>query len=213
VSPDAPAAGRFITFEGPEGSGKSTQVALLAERLASRGLPVEVTREPGGTAVGERIRGVLLDPATGDVLPETEALLFNAARYELVSTVVRPALEAGRIVLCDRYADATLAYQGHGRGVAPDWLARLNDAATGGLDPDLTVLLDLPVDTGLARRRGEGSWNRIDAADLEFHERVRAGYLELARSEPWRWVVVRADRSPDQVAEDIERAVTELLDG
>ena len=203
--------GSFITFEGPEGSGKSTQVARLAARLESQAIPVTVTREPGGTPAGERIRAVLLDPDIDSLRPETEALLFSAARTELVATVVRPALDAGRVVLCDRYADATLAYQGYGRGVPLPWLRQLNRTATSGVSPDLTVLLDLPVEEGLDRRRNDGDWNRIDAADLVFHQRVRDGYLELASMEPERWCVVPAGGTADEVAKRIAAVAMRLI--
>jgi dTMP kinase len=200
----APAAGGcFITFEGPEGGGKSTQVLRLAERLGAAGHAVTVTREPGGTAAGEAIREVLLNPSGGALLPATEALLFCAARAELVENVIRPNLASGHVVLCDRYTDSTLAYQGYGRGLDLTMLATLNRLATGDLVPDVTLLLDLPADVGLARRRREGDWNRIDAASLAFHERVRAGFLALAAAEPQRWHVVAADRPFDTVAEEL----------
>jgi dTMP kinase len=198
----------FITFEGPEGSGKTTQLLRLKERLEAMGRQVVATREPGGTAAGERIRSVLLDLEGGPLQPRTEALLFCAARSELVSSVIRPALEAGRVVLCDRYADATLSYQGYGRGMRMEQLQSMNALATGGLEPALTLLFDLPVEVGLGRRQraGEG-WNRFDAASVAFHERVRAGYLELASLAPHRWRRVDADRS----AEEVEASVTEIV--
>jgi len=201
----------FITVEGPEGAGKTTQVLRLADRLAGAGLAVTRTREPGGTSAGERIRGVLLEARAEPMTPLAEALLFCAARAELVARVVRPALAAGGTVLCDRFADATLAYQGYGRGLPLDRLAALSAEATGGLVPDLTLLLDLPVGVGLARRRGDGAWNRFDAASEAFHDRVRRGYLALAAREPDRWVVIDAGGSVDSVAGEVWRAVAARL--
>lgn len=182
--------GLFVTFEGGEGSGKSTQIARLAARLRAMGLDPLVAREPGGTPVGEGIRALLLDHERRPA-PHTEALLMVAARAELTANVLRPALEAGRIVLCDRFGDSTLAYQGGGRGLDHDLLAGWNSAATGGLVPALTLLIDVPVRIGLDRRhRAAGATNRLDREPVEFHERVRARYLELAAAEPERWRVV-----------------------
>lgn len=189
--------GLFVTFEGGEGSGKSTQIERLAARLAARGLDPLRTREPGGTALGEGVRDLLLDPARRPA-PMTEALLLEAARSELVSTVIRPALAQGRVVLCDRYDDSTLAYQGGGRGLDDATLRTLNRAATGGLVPDLTLLFDLDPERGLARRaQAPGPTNRLDREPVDFHTRVRARYLELARAEPGRWRVVDAAAEPD----------------
>ena len=203
-------SGSFVTFEGPEGSGKSTQIERLAASLGALGHDVLATREPGGTLVGESVRELLLDATCGDLEPVTELLLFCAARAQLVRQVVAPALTAGRLVLCDRYMDATMAYQGYGRGVDKDWIDVLNRAVVGPFVPDLTVLLDLPVEEGLARRRAT-TWNRLDAAGEEFHRRVRQGYLTMARSEPGRWVVVAADAAPDQVAQRILDAVQAVI--
>lgn len=206
-------AARFITVEGPEGAGKSTQVARLAERLTDLGLTVTVTREPGGTAVGEAVRAVLLSPIGAEPLPLTEALLFCAARAEVVAHIVRPALAAGETVLCDRFSDSTLAYQGYGRGVSLDWLRSVIAGATGGLVPDLTLVLDLPVEIGLARRRGEGGWNRLDAADVAFHRRVRDGFLALAHDAPERLVIIPADGAFERVAAAIWDAVAARIAG
>ncbi len=204
--------GVFVTFEGPEGSGKTTQILRLAAELETDGLAVVATREPGGTTVGERIRGLLLDLDGGPLQPETEVLLFCAARAELLAHVIRPALATGHLVLCDRYADATRAYQGHGRGLDAERIEAINRQATGGLEPDLTLLLDLPVERGLARRRREGeAWNRFDAASLAFHQRVRQGYLELAAAAPERFVIVDADRPPGAVFEDLRGALEPAL--
>jgi dTMP kinase len=185
-------SGLFVTFEGGEGSGKSTQLARLAARLAAQGFDPLVTREPGGTPVAEGIRALLLDPALGPGAV-AEALLMEAARAELVATVIRPALAAGRIVLCDRYADSTLAYQGAGRGLDLAMLAEWNRIATGGLTPDLTLLFDLDPTVGLSRRViAAGVPNRLDRESPAFHACVHAQYLALARAEPGRFVVLDA---------------------
>ena len=184
--------GLFVTFEGGEGSGKSTQLERITARLRGLGLEPLVTREPGGTPLAEGIRALLLDPARTPG-PLAEAFLMEAARAEVVAHVIRPALAAGRVVLCDRYDDSTLAYQGAGRGLDPDLLERLNAAATGGLRPDLTLLFDLDPEIGLARRRrAAGDTNRLDREPPEFHQRVRARFLELARRDPARFVVLDA---------------------
>ena len=190
--------GWFVTFEGGEGSGKSTQVARLAERLRARGLDPLLTREPGGTPLAEGIRALLLDPAHR-VGALAEAFLMEAARADLVENVIRPALAAGRVVLCDRYDDSTLAYQGAGRGLDAGLLATLNRAATGGLAPDLTLLYDLAPEVGLGRRESSGGANRLDRESRAFHARVRARYLELAGAEPGRFVVLDATLAPDEL--------------
>lgn len=183
----------FITFEGVEGCGKTTQARLLAERLHGRGVPNRVTREPGGAAISEQIRALILDTRNEDMEPLTEALLYEAARAQFVAHIVNPALAAGDVVICDRFTDSTLAYQGHGRGLPLPLLETLNGIATGDLRPDLTVLLDLPVSLGLQRRRQGGDWNRMDGAGRDFHERVAAGYAGLAaRNEGGRWRVIDA---------------------
>lgn len=202
----------FITFEGPEGSGKSTQIRLLAEFLRARGLSVEVMREPGGTPIGDQVRHVLHDTANTAMSPEAEVLLYSASRAQLVSQRIRPSIAAGRIVLCDRYADSTMAYQGYGRGLDLGMLATLTEIATGGLNPDLTLFLDLDVSAGLLRRRVRGEeMNRLDLEAVAFHERVREGYRLLALAEPDRWVRIQADRSVDMVAADIREAVLARL--
>jgi dTMP kinase len=190
-------SGLFITFEGGEGSGKSTQIERLAARLTARGVAAVRTREPGGTPLGEGVRDLLLDPARRPSAM-TEALLLESARAELVATVIRPALAAGSVVLCDRYDDSTLAYQGGGRGLDDVTLRALNRAATGGLVPALTLLFDLDPVLGLERRtRAPGPTNRLDREPLEFHVRVRRRYLELAAAEPGRWRVIDASADPD----------------
>ncbi len=189
----APVRGLFITLEGPEGSGKTTQAALLYEWLLAQGHAALRTREPGGTRIGERIRAVLHDPAHTEMAAQAEILLYSAARAQLVAEVIRPALAAGQLVLCDRYFDSTYAYQGYGRGLSLDVLREVTRFATGGLIPDLTLYLDISPAEGLQRRvKGGGEINRLDRETLAFHERVRAGYLELARQEPSRWVRIDA---------------------
>ena len=191
--------GLFVTFEGGEGSGKSTQLARLAARLRAGGIEPVVTREPGGTALAEGIRDLLLDPARRPGAM-SEVLLMEAARADLVANLVRPALTSGRIVLCDRYDDSTLAYQGGGRGLDPGLLATLNEAATGGLEPDLTLLYDVPPEVGLARReRAAGETNRLDREPADFHLRVRRCFLDLAAAAPERWVVLDATATPDEL--------------
>jgi len=204
--------GLFVTFEGGEGSGKSTQIERLAARLIRRGLDPVVTREPGGTPLGEVARTLLLDPARRPQ-PQTEAFLLEAARAELVALVIRPALDAGRVVLCDRYADSTLAYQGGGRGLESEALEALNRLATGDLSPELTFLFDLDPAVGLARRAGAGDANRLDREPEAFHRRVRERYLELARREPARIVVIDAAGPPDALEAQIAAAVEARLAG
>jgi dTMP kinase len=200
-------AGLFVTFEGGDGSGKSTQLARLDERLRRAGFDPLVVREPGGTKLAETIRALLLDPGA-PVGAVTEALLMIAARSDLVATKLKPALSAGRVVLCDRYTDSTLAYQGGGRGLDSTMLASWNRAATGGLVPDLTLLFDLDPELGLARRAAsKGSTNRIDLESEAFHARVRERYLQLARSEPARFTVLDAERPPQELAERVWSAV------
>jgi len=203
--------GLFVTFEGGEGAGKSTQIERLTRRLKARGLDAVITREPGGTPLAEGIRALLLD-RTHPPGAVAEAFLMEAARAELVSSVIRPALAAGRVVLCDRYADSTLAYQGAGRGLDATMLHAWNRAATGGLMPDLTLLFDLDPAAGLARRRqAVGETNRLDREPPEFHARVRAGFLELARSEPERFQVLDASRSPSALEAMIWEAIEPRL--
>lgn len=200
----------FVTFEGPEGAGKSTQARRLAACLRGQGYEVVVTREPGGTATGEAIRQILLASDHYAMLPETEALLNTASRAEHIAQVITPALEAGRIVISDRYIDSTLAYQGAGRGLEEQALLQLHAFATGNVWPDLTLLLDVPVDLGRQRRIESGeSLNRFDMDARAFHERVRAWFLTAARRDPRRWRVVDASGPEDEV----ERAVRELVLG
>lgn len=179
----------FFTFEGPDGSGKTTQIRLLVRALEELAVPVLATREPGGTPIGNAVRTLLLDPAHREMSPRAEALLFNAARAQHVDQIIRPALAAGTIVLCDRFGDSTLAYQGYGHGQAIEPLRALIDFATNGLRPQLTFCLDVDAATGL-RRKQPDEWNRMEAQALAFHEAVRAGYHALAASDPERWVML-----------------------
>jgi dTMP kinase len=205
--------GLFITFEGPEGAGKTVQAKRLVDFLRANGTPASLTREPGGTRLGEQVRSIVLAQAQGDheIDPLADALLFNAARAQLVAEVIKPALAADEVVVCARFADSTLAYQGYGAGVGLSELRTLAEVATTGLVPDLTILLDVPPAVGLARK-ADDSRNRFEAAfDLEFHERVRAGFLELAGAEPGRWLVIDATRDADAVFADVRAAVEERL--
>lgn len=201
----------FITFEGPDGSGKTTQVRRLAEFLCQQDFQVLTTREPGGTSISEQIRTILFDLKNTEMVPSTEILLFLASRAQLVEQVIRPHLAGGGIVLCDRYADSTLAYQGYGHQVNLDQLRVLIDFATGGLKPDLTLLLDLNAEEGLRRRVQGGDWNRLDAYTQAFHQRVRQGFLELARKEPQRWVTIDAGQPAEQVQLAIRQVVAQRL--
>ncbi len=201
--------GLFVTFEGGEGSGKTSQIERLGDRLCAQGIESLTTREPGGTPAAEAIRSILLGSGES---PSglSEAFLMEAARADLVFRVIRPALEAGVVVLCDRYADSTLAYQGAGRGIEASVLEQLNRAATQGLDPDLTILFDLDPETGIRRREAmSGTANRLDREPLEFHRRVRQRYLELARRDPARWVVLDAAQDPSE----LEPRVWEVVSG
>ncbi|SDF58631.1 dTMP kinase [Klenkia brasiliensis] len=206
------AAGVFIAFEGGEGVGKSTQVALLHDWLAGRGRAVRTTREPGApTAVGAVLRSLVLDPATTGLAPRAEALLYAADRAQHVHEVVRPALAAGEVVVTDRYVDSSLAYQGAGRELAVDEVAGISRWATAGLRPDLTVLLDLPPEVGLARARGRAAADRLEGEPVGFHRRVRATFLALAGAEPERYLVLDAARPADDVAGDVRARVAELV--
>lgn len=209
-------AGVFITLEGPDGAGKSSQSSLLAERVKQHGRQVVLTREPGGTRLGEGVRAVLLDLEGEGHTAVSDALLYNAARHHSVVEVIRPALERGDVVISDRYSDSTLAYQGYGGGAPVDELRAMQHLATGGLVPDRTVLLDVSVEHGLARRHAgptEGL-NRFETSELhgaDFHQRVRDGYLEMAAAEPARWRIVDGSLEPDQVAAAVWAAVEDLL--
>jgi dTMP kinase len=203
----------FITFEGPEGRGKSTQIRLLAEALQRSGSRVLVTREPGGTPIGNAVRAIVLDLRYTEMSPRAETLLFNAARAQIVDQVIRPALQAGQTVLCDRYADSTLAYQGYGHGQSLDDLRRLSAYATGGLTPDLTIYLDIEVREGLRRKEAGAveEWNRMEEKTLAYHQAVRQGYLALATAEPQRWLVMDAGQSIDAIHQEIMQRVRATL--
>lgn len=201
----------FITFEGSEGSGKTLQISALETYLLEQGYPVFATREPGGTSIGDQIRDILFDLKNTDMQPRTEVLLFQASRAQLVDQIIRPRLAQGQIVLSDRYADSTIAYQGYGYQLDLDLVRSIVKFATGGLKPDLTLFLDVDVEEGLRRRTHGGDVNRLDAYELAFYRRVRQGYMELVSEEPQRWVVIDASGTPDQVQQLIRKAVLERL--
>lgn len=201
----------FITLEGPEGSGKTSHVRPLAEFLQSLGYQVITTREPGGTQIGDQVRAVLTSLENSNMHPRTETLLFLAARAQLVEQCIRPELSQGKIVVSDRYADSTLAYQGYGHGNDREMLRHLLNFSTGNLWPDLTLLLDVDSELGLQRKRSGGEWNRLDAYHLTFHQRVRQGYLELAQQNPERWVIIDAGQPFAHVQEQIRQAVVQRL--
>ncbi len=204
------ATGLFVAFEGGEGAGKSTQVGVAACWLRGRGRTVRETREPGATPAGQRIREIVLDPGSA-LVPLAEALLYAADRAHHVATVVRPNLAAGHVVLTDRYIDSTLAYQGAGRALGDDQLAALVDLATGGLRPDLTILLDVDPAVGLTRAAGRRHLDRIEGESLDFHERVRAGFLSLASAAPDRYLVLAADDAVDETAAAVRRRLATML--
>lgn len=201
----------FITFEGPEGGGKTTQLRLLQVALVQAGRQVIATREPGGTTIGNAIRSILLDSQHPCMSPRAEALLFNAARAQLIDEIVQPALAARQIVLCDRFADSTLAYQGYGRNLSLADLNTLIAYATLGVRPHLTIFLDLPAATGLQRKSQGAEWNRMEAEQLAFHQRVREGFLALVAADPRRWLVVDATQTIEQVHEVIWQQVKRMI--
>jgi dTMP kinase len=199
----------FITFEGPDGSGKTTQIALLADYLAKQGYSILRLREPGGTRIGEQIREVLHNHDHNEMNPHAEVLLYSAARAQIVAEVIRPALEAGKVVLCDRFFDSTFAYQGYGHQLDFEALKAITRFATGGLQPDLTIYIDLDPMEGLRRRQDDqtAEWNRLDALGETFHRRVHVGYQRLIEEQPDRWVLVDGTQSID----DIQARVRELV--
>ena len=201
----------FITFEGTEGSGKSWQVRALVERLRARDLAVLQTHEPGGTPLGDQVRQLVLLREDLNLSPRAEALLMNASRAQLVAQVIRPALERGELVVCDRFADSTRAYQGAGRGLDVRALNSVISFATADLEPDMTMLLDLPVEIGLARKQTQPGWNRFEAETLTFHERVRAAYRTMANDDPQRWLCFDASQPPDELADEIWAAVARRM--
>ncbi len=208
--------GLFITFEGLEGAGKSTQAKLLAERLESLGYPVTLVREPGGTAVGEALRGILADSAYDDMSPLTEVFLFAASRSQLVEQVIRPRIGEGTIVICDRFTDATLAYQGYGRGVHPTQIREISDICSWGVRPDVTFLIDIEPARGLSRVRTRSvetltKMDRFEQLDLGFYERVREGYMEIATEEPFRFRVLDGTGEPEPLAAKIADLTMDLV--
>ncbi len=199
---------QFITFEGGEGCGKSVQTRALYNRLSKLAIPVVLTHEPGGTPLSKKLRGWLKRADDISISPLTELLLFNASRTQLIDEVIRPELEKGRVVICDRYADSTIAYQSYGRGLDLAMVKAVNDIAAQGLKPDLTVLLDISAEEGLARKKRR---DRFEQEDIAFHHRVREGYLKLAKEEPQRWLTIDAAQSKDKIAEVIWQRVSQLL--
>ena len=199
----------FITLEGPEGSGKTSHIPYLVEYLREKGYTVFPTREPGGTSIGEQIRDVLHSMKSTEMHPRTETLLYQAARAQFVEQVIQPRLAAGEIVISDRYADSTLAYQGYGHRQNLEQIRALIAYATGGLQPDMTIYLDVDIETGLKRKKNSDEWNRMDAYTVEFHERVRAGYLELAKDD--RWVTVDAVPGWDEVHKKLKAIFLEKV--
>jgi len=208
-------SGIFITLEGPEGSGKTSHMDPLAKWLQVQDRKVLCTREPGGTPISEQIRAVIHDLKNQEMHPHTETLLYQAARSQIVEQLIKPELQEGAIVLCDRFADSTLAYQGYGHQQDLDQVRTLIHYATSGLKPDLTILLDLDVEIGLQRgnqrRSHGGEWNRLDEYDLEFHKRVRQGYLELLTQEPDRWVMVDASLPWQEVQDSLREVISGFL--
>jgi dTMP kinase len=202
----------FITFEGSEGSGKSTQIQLLAEFLRERGIKVTTTREPGGTRIGEQVRACLHDVSNKEMTAPAEVLLYSASRSQLVEQIIRPALAKDHVVLSDRYADSTIAYQGFGRNLDLDTLFRITQFATGGLIPDLTLFLDVDIRNGLERRSsGGGEMNRMDLQAIAFYEKVRDGYLQLASKESERWKIIDANRSVNLIQKGVREVVLDRL--
>ncbi|HRJ75406.1 MAG TPA: dTMP kinase [Anaerolineales bacterium] len=202
----------FITLEGPEGSGKTSHIPHLVEFLREQGHVVFPTREPGGTSISEQIRDILHDMKNAEMHPRTETLLYQSARAQIVEQVIKPRLADKEIVISDRYYDSTIAYQGYGHQQDLDEIRALVKYATGGLSPDLTILLDLDIEVGLKRKtQNEVEWNRMDAYTVEFHKRVRSGYLEMVKQEPKRWVVVNSDQKWESVQEELRKVILDRL--
>ena len=205
--------GFFITFEGTDGAGKTTQIERLTADLRQTGYDVCLTREPGGTPISEQIRDMLLNPDHSEMAAITELLLYAASRAQHVSEVIKPALEAGQIVISSRFADATVVYQGYGRGLDLERINRLNRIATDGVTPDVTFVLDLPVEIGLQRvQNSRGGLDRLEREKIEFHRRLREGYQTIARQEPQRLKIIDAQVSPEQVYGQIQEAIQSLLE-
>ena len=201
----------FITLEGPEGSGKTSHIPYLVEYLREKGHIVFPTREPGGTSIGEQIREVIHDLKNVEMHPRTETLLYQAARAQIVEQVIKPRLADGEIVISDRYYDSTIAYQGYGHQQDLEQVRSLVKYATGGLIPDLTVLLDVDVEEGLRRKKKDNEWNRLDAYTVEFHQRVRKGYHQMVQAEPNRWSVVNAGNIWQAVQDDLRKTIMEFI--
>ena len=208
----------FITFEGIEGCGKTTQIQLLKECLEKRGYTVVATREPGGTQIGDTIRRILLDSKNSNIDIKTELLLYQAARAQHIKDVIQPSLAEGSIVLCDRFTDATLAYQGYAQDIHPDFIETLNQFATGNLIPDLTILIDCPVEIGLRRardrmaaQRATDREDRFEEKDLDFHQAVRLGYLQIAENNSSRFYIVDGREDPDSAHRSIQSAVLKVI--
>ncbi len=203
----------FITLEGPEGGGKSTQAKRLVNHLQAQGYEVLFTREPGGTEIGDQIRQVIMSLENKSMSPEAEFLLFSASRAQVVRELIEPQLERGGLVVCDRFYDSSLAYQGYGHELDLELLRTITGFVSGGLVPDLTFLLDLTSELGLERRKQDGRWNRLDDYDLAFHERVREGYHRLAELDPDRWVQIDAAQTEDEIQERLRETVARRLNG
>ncbi len=201
----------FITLEGPEGSGKTSHIPHLVEYLRERGYVVFPTREPGGTSISEQIRDILHDMKNAEMHPRTETLLYQAARAQIVEQVIKPRLADKEIVISDRYYDSTIAYQGYGHQQNLEEIRALVRYATGGLNPDLTILLDVDVEEGLRRKKKDNEWNRLDAYTVEFHKRVRNGYLEMLKQEPHRWAAVNSAQDWKTVQEELRKVIIERL--
>lgn len=202
----------LITIEGPDGSGKTMQIPLLVDFLRGKGYQVFAAREPGGTVIGDQVRAILMNLQNTSMHPRTETLLFCAARAQLIEEVIRPHLLKNEVVILDRYADSTMAYQGYGHQNDLEMIRQVLQFATGGLKPDLTLLLDIEAEAGLRRRqKSGGEWNRMDDYQLELHQRVRRGYLEMAKAEPERWRVVDASQPPEVVQSSIQKIIVDYL--
>lgn len=203
--------GVFISFEGIEGTGKTTQARLLSERLLSGGYDVILTLEPGGTAIGSRIREILLLPEHKEMSYMTELLLYNAARAQHLTEKILPSINDGRVVITDRFTDSTVAYQGYARGIDLSLINAIDKMATGGIRPDLTILFDLDVEAGLKRNRGVNKVDRLELEDVEFHRRVRDGFLEIAGNEPERFRIVDASKTPEEVSGKVWEIVSAVI--
>ncbi|WP_031516393.1 dTMP kinase [Desulfofalx alkaliphila] len=206
-------SGKLIVFEGIDGAGKSTQLSMLYQYLQQRGYNLMTTREPGGTPVGEEVRSILLNPLHGDLQHRAEAFLYAAARSQLVYQVIKPALREGKIVLCDRFVDSTMAYQGYGRGISRNFLQQINDLATGGLQADLVLVFDLPVEESFKRVNKRSTGDRLEQETHSFFQRVREGYLEIARQQCHNHLVMDASLSVEELQRQVRTVVDNFIDG